>query len=80
MSDVVSCFVLFRFGWIDEHLAVIPRREAISHCGKNQTGLVTWRAPVTKQFDVFCYNESGKTFLFVFCLALYTTHEEVMVS
>ncbi|XP_049416145.1 lymphatic vessel endothelial hyaluronic acid receptor 1a [Epinephelus fuscoguttatus] len=47
-----------RFGWTDEHLAVIPRIKAVSTCGKNQIGLVTWRAPVTKKFDVFCFNES----------------------
>ncbi|KAK5873998.1 hypothetical protein PBY51_018988 [Eleginops maclovinus] len=47
-----------RFGWIDEHFAVIPRIKALSMCGKNQTGLVTWRAYVTKKLDVFCFNES----------------------
>ncbi|KAG8001560.1 Lymphatic vessel endothelial hyaluronic acid receptor 1 [Nibea albiflora] len=47
-----------RFGWIDEHFGVIPRRKALSNCGQNQTGLVTWRASVTQKFDVFCFNES----------------------
>ncbi|XP_054465533.1 lymphatic vessel endothelial hyaluronic acid receptor 1a [Anoplopoma fimbria] len=47
-----------RFGWIDEHFAVIPRIKALSSCGKNQTGLVPWRASVTQKFDVFCFNES----------------------
>ncbi|XP_030271457.1 lymphatic vessel endothelial hyaluronic acid receptor 1a [Sparus aurata] len=47
-----------RFGWIDEHFAVIPRRKAVSYCGQNQTGLVTWRASVKHKFDVFCFNES----------------------
>ncbi|KAM6949688.1 lymphatic vessel endothelial hyaluronic acid receptor 1a [Lycodopsis pacificus] len=47
-----------RFGWIDEHFAVIPRIKALSNCGQNQRGLVTWRAPVTRRFDVFCFNES----------------------
>ncbi|XP_023266593.1 lymphatic vessel endothelial hyaluronic acid receptor 1 [Seriola lalandi dorsalis] len=47
-----------RFGWIDEHLAIIPRIKALSNCGKSQTGLVTWRASVTQKFDVFCFNES----------------------
>ncbi|KAG7483044.1 lymphatic vessel endothelial hyaluronic acid receptor 1 [Solea senegalensis] len=47
-----------RFGWIDEHLAVIPRVKALSNCGKSQTGLVSWRASVTKRFDVFCFNET----------------------
>ncbi|XP_031702639.1 lymphatic vessel endothelial hyaluronic acid receptor 1a isoform X1 [Anarrhichthys ocellatus] len=47
-----------RFGWIDEHFAVIPRIKALSNCGQNQSGLVTWRASVTQKFDVFCFNES----------------------
>lgn len=64
VPDVMSCFVLFRYGWIDEHLAVIPRRKALSNCGQNQAGLVTWRASVTKKFDVFCFNESGITLLY----------------
>ncbi|CAJ1049659.1 lymphatic vessel endothelial hyaluronic acid receptor 1a [Xyrichtys novacula] len=47
-----------RYGWIDEHFAVIPRSKALAICGKNQTGLVAWRASVTKKFDVFCFNET----------------------
>lgn len=47
-----------RFGWTDEHLAVIPRIRAEVNCGQNQTGLVKWRAALTRQFDVFCFNES----------------------
>ncbi len=68
MPNVTFCFVLLRFGWIDEHFAVIPRSKALLNCGKNQTGLVTWRAPVTQKFDVFCFNESGMTFLYA-CLS-----------
>nr|ACN10242.1 Lymphatic vessel endothelial hyaluronic acid receptor 1 precursor [Salmo salar]ACN12597.1 Lymphatic vessel endothelial hyaluronic acid receptor 1 precursor [Salmo salar] len=48
-----------RFGWIDEHFAVIPRIEASKTCGQNQTGVIKWRASVTKLFDVFCFNASG---------------------
>ncbi|XP_028332555.1 lymphatic vessel endothelial hyaluronic acid receptor 1a isoform X2 [Gouania willdenowi] len=51
-------FETCRFGWIDEYLAVIPRIRALINCGKNQTGLVPWRASVKKKFDVFCFNES----------------------
>ncbi|XP_023851173.1 lymphatic vessel endothelial hyaluronic acid receptor 1-like [Salvelinus sp. IW2-2015] len=47
-----------RFGWIDEHFAVIPRLEASKTCGQNQTGVIKWRASVTKLFDVFCFNAS----------------------
>ncbi|RVE74519.1 hypothetical protein OJAV_G00022760 [Oryzias javanicus] len=51
-------FETCRFGWIDEHFAVIPRIHAVTSCGQNKTGLVVWRASVTKMFDVFCFNES----------------------
>ncbi|XP_026176317.1 lymphatic vessel endothelial hyaluronic acid receptor 1a [Mastacembelus armatus] len=47
-----------RFGWTDEHLAVIPRIKPLTVCGQNQIGLVTWRATVTHPFDAFCFNES----------------------
>ncbi|GAA6233678.1 lymphatic vessel endothelial hyaluronic acid receptor 1-like [Lates japonicus] len=47
-----------RFGWVDEHFAVVPRINPLSNCGQSQTGLVMWRAPVTQKFDVFCFNES----------------------
>lgn len=50
-----------RFGWTDEHLPVVPRRRAQSTCGNNNTGLVKWRAPLTRKFDVFCFNESDFT-------------------
>ena len=55
----MSCFASFRYGWIDEHFAVVPRVHALANCGKNRTGLVKWRASVTHKFDVFCFNESG---------------------
>uniref|UniRef100_A0A3P9M472 Link domain-containing protein n=1 Tax=Oryzias latipes TaxID=8090 RepID=A0A3P9M472_ORYLA len=51
-------FETCRFGWIDEHFAVIPRIHALTNCGQNLTGLVVWRASVTRMFDVFCFNES----------------------
>lgn len=47
-----------RFGWTDEHLPVVPRIRAQLTCGNNNTGLVKWRAPLTRRFDVFCFNES----------------------
>lgn len=52
-----------RFGWTDENLAVIPRIRPQFNCGQNQTGLVNWRADVTKKFDVFCFNESDSAAL-----------------
>uniref|UniRef100_A0A8C9X765 Lymphatic vessel endothelial hyaluronic receptor 1a n=1 Tax=Sander lucioperca TaxID=283035 RepID=A0A8C9X765_SANLU len=62
-----------RFGWIDEHFAVIPRIKALSNCGKSQTGLVTWRTSVTQKFDVFCFNESAKAILITSTCALLLT-------
>ncbi|XP_061606511.1 lymphatic vessel endothelial hyaluronic acid receptor 1a [Phyllopteryx taeniolatus] len=50
-----------RFGWIDEHYAVIPRVQALLNCGQNRTGLVPWRAALDKKFDVFCFNQSDDT-------------------
>ncbi|XP_043991452.1 lymphatic vessel endothelial hyaluronic acid receptor 1a [Gambusia affinis] len=47
-----------RFGWTDEQIGVIPRIHALANCGRNQTGLLLWRASVTNRFDVFCFNES----------------------
>ncbi|XP_005724401.1 lymphatic vessel endothelial hyaluronic acid receptor 1a [Pundamilia nyererei] len=47
-----------RFGWIDEHFAVIPRIHPIPSCGRNKSGLVPWRASVKQKFDVFCFNET----------------------
>uniref|UniRef100_A0A665UQI4 Link domain-containing protein n=1 Tax=Echeneis naucrates TaxID=173247 RepID=A0A665UQI4_ECHNA len=49
-----------RFGWIDEHFAVIPRIRSLSNCGQNQKGLVTWRASVKQKFDFGCH--------FFFCM------------
>ncbi|XP_057690390.1 lymphatic vessel endothelial hyaluronic acid receptor 1a [Corythoichthys intestinalis] len=50
-----------RFGWIDEHYAVIPRIKALMNCGQNKIGLLPWRAPLDKKFDVFCFNQSDYT-------------------
>ncbi|CAL8235960.1 unnamed protein product [Boreogadus saida] len=51
-------FQTCRFGWIDEHLAVVPRATPRPSCGKGKTGLVEWRTSVKRLFDVFCFNES----------------------
>ncbi|XP_061669728.1 lymphatic vessel endothelial hyaluronic acid receptor 1a [Syngnathoides biaculeatus] len=50
-----------RFGWIDEHYAVVPRVNALANCGQNGVGLVAWRAALDKKFDVFCFNQSDYT-------------------
>ncbi|XP_077057897.1 lymphatic vessel endothelial hyaluronic acid receptor 1a [Siphateles boraxobius] len=47
-----------RFGWIDEQIAVVPRVEVKANCGSGKTGIVTWRANPSKEFDVFCFNST----------------------
>lgn len=47
-----------RFGWTDENLAVVPRKNPQMTCGQNKIGLVKWRTEVSKKFDVFCFNNS----------------------
>ncbi|XP_063052470.1 lymphatic vessel endothelial hyaluronic receptor 1b [Engraulis encrasicolus] len=50
---------LCRFGWVEEKIAVVPRIIANPNCGKNNVGLVLWRATEDKLFDVFCFNNTG---------------------
>ncbi|KAK0140227.1 Lymphatic vessel endothelial hyaluronic acid receptor 1 [Merluccius polli] len=57
-SALTQGFQTCRFGWIDEHFAIIPRVTPSPSCGRDKTGLVEWRTSVRKQFDVFCFNES----------------------
>ncbi|XP_026867184.2 lymphatic vessel endothelial hyaluronic acid receptor 1a isoform X1 [Electrophorus electricus] len=49
-------FETCRFGWINEQVAVIPRIEQKVNCGQGKVGVITWRAPLTTEFDVFCFN------------------------
>ncbi|XP_060719780.1 lymphatic vessel endothelial hyaluronic acid receptor 1a [Tachysurus vachellii] len=51
-------FETCKFGWINEQVAVVPRIQAKESCGKSQLGLVTWRAPVSSVFDVYCFNST----------------------
>ncbi|CDQ73572.1 unnamed protein product [Oncorhynchus mykiss] len=44
------------YGWIDEQIAVIPRIVKSMKCGRNNIGLIIWRAPINKPFHVFCFN------------------------
>eukprot|EP00063_Salmo_salar_P006312 XP_013981147.1 PREDICTED: lymphatic vessel endothelial hyaluronic acid receptor 1-like [Salmo salar] len=44
------------YGWIDKQIAVIPRIVKSTKCGRNNIGLITWRAPINKPFHVFCFN------------------------
>ncbi|KAM9375772.1 lymphatic vessel endothelial hyaluronic receptor 1b isoform 2-T2 [Pholidichthys leucotaenia] len=47
-----------KFGWVKEKFAVIPRVISENKCGNGKTGVVTWHAPITKEFGVFCFNAS----------------------
>ncbi|KAM8877008.1 lymphatic vessel endothelial hyaluronic acid receptor 1a isoform 1-T1 [Synchiropus picturatus] len=49
-----------RFGWVDEQIAVVPRINSRKICGQGGEGVVTWRADVAKEFDVFCFNSSAE--------------------
>ncbi|XP_024236122.1 lymphatic vessel endothelial hyaluronic receptor 1b [Oncorhynchus tshawytscha] len=44
------------YGWIDEQIAVIPRIVKSMKCGRNNIGLIRWRAPIKTPFHVFCFN------------------------
>ncbi|XP_056334485.1 lymphatic vessel endothelial hyaluronic receptor 1b [Danio aesculapii] len=48
-------FQTCRFGWVEEQIAVIPRVEKNENCGKNNVGVITWRAELSKKFDVYCF-------------------------
>ncbi|XP_062860809.1 lymphatic vessel endothelial hyaluronic receptor 1b [Trichomycterus rosablanca] len=50
-----------RYGWIEEQVAVIPRIEKNDKCGQSKTGVLVWRAPPAKLFDVFCYNSTAQS-------------------
>lgn len=56
-------FLNLRFGWVDEQIAVVPRVHFKASCGKGNTGIVVWRANPSKEFDVFCFNSTGKIFV-----------------
>ncbi|TTD32919.1 Lymphatic vessel endothelial hyaluronic acid receptor 1 [Bagarius yarrelli] len=47
-----------RFGWIDEQVVVIPRIQAKASCGQGGLGIITWRAALSSEFDVFCFNST----------------------
>ncbi|XP_051523039.1 lymphatic vessel endothelial hyaluronic acid receptor 1a [Myxocyprinus asiaticus] len=47
-----------RFGWIDEQIAVIPRVQVKSSCGNGETGVIVWRADLSRKFEVFCFNST----------------------
>ncbi|XP_066541728.1 lymphatic vessel endothelial hyaluronic receptor 1b [Hoplias malabaricus] len=49
-----------RFGWIKEQIAVIPRIVANEKCGQKRVGVITWAVPVSRPFEVFCFNTSGQ--------------------
>uniref|UniRef100_W5K8P3 Lymphatic vessel endothelial hyaluronic acid receptor 1 n=1 Tax=Astyanax mexicanus TaxID=7994 RepID=W5K8P3_ASTMX len=50
-----------RFGWVEENIAVVPRINPHEKCGKSKVGIVTWSTPLSRLFDVFCFNSTGQT-------------------
>nr|XP_005989768.2 PREDICTED: lymphatic vessel endothelial hyaluronic acid receptor 1 [Latimeria chalumnae] len=47
-----------RYGWVSEATAVIARITPNEKCGRNQTGVITWRVDTQKPFDALCFNAS----------------------
>lgn len=60
------CGLSNRYGWIDKQVAVIPRIVKSMKCGRNNIGLITWRAPIKTPFHVFCFNLTGTYNLYIF--------------
>ncbi|XP_041052749.1 lymphatic vessel endothelial hyaluronic acid receptor 1-like [Carcharodon carcharias] len=56
-------FETCRYGWVDDGFLVIPRISSKEQCGKNGTGVLTWKADPDKQHDGYCFrkNDAQKT-------------------
>ncbi|KAM5138267.1 lymphatic vessel endothelial hyaluronic acid receptor 1 [Mantella aurantiaca] len=46
------------YGWVTDKFGVIPRIQNNEKCGKNQTGVLTWTVPLTRDFSAYCFNSS----------------------
>ncbi|XP_059829986.1 lymphatic vessel endothelial hyaluronic acid receptor 1a [Hypanus sabinus] len=51
-------FETCRYGWVEEGYPVIPRITPKEPCGKNRTGVVTWKQDHTFLFDAYCFREN----------------------
>ncbi|XP_078076966.1 lymphatic vessel endothelial hyaluronic acid receptor 1-like [Mustelus asterias] len=48
-------FETCRYGWVEDGFTVIPRISSKEQCGKNRTGVVTWKHEVDQMFDGYCF-------------------------
>ncbi|XP_073434492.1 lymphatic vessel endothelial hyaluronic acid receptor 1 isoform X2 [Dendrobates tinctorius] len=47
------------YGWVSEQVGVIPRIQNNENCGRNKTGVLTWKVDLNKMFfSAYCFNES----------------------
>ncbi|XP_075704834.1 lymphatic vessel endothelial hyaluronic acid receptor 1 isoform X2 [Rhinoderma darwinii] len=47
------------YGWVLDKIGVIPRIQNNEYCGKNKTGVVTWKVDLSKTFvSAYCFNDS----------------------
>ncbi|XP_032894757.1 lymphatic vessel endothelial hyaluronic acid receptor 1 [Amblyraja radiata] len=51
-----------KYGWVEDGFVVIPRVTPKYLCGKNNTGVVVWKASKDMEYDAFCFlqNDSQK--------------------
>ncbi|XP_077148736.1 lymphatic vessel endothelial hyaluronic acid receptor 1 isoform X2 [Ranitomeya variabilis] len=47
------------YGWVSEQVGVIPRIQNNENCGRNKTGVLTWKVDLNKMFfSAYCFNAS----------------------
>ncbi|XP_073514405.1 lymphatic vessel endothelial hyaluronic acid receptor 1 [Phyllobates terribilis] len=47
------------YGWVSEQFGVIPRIQNNENCGRNKTGVLTWKIDLHKiLFSAYCFNAS----------------------
>ncbi|XP_067850355.1 lymphatic vessel endothelial hyaluronic acid receptor 1-like [Heptranchias perlo] len=48
-------FETCRYGWVDDGFLVVPRIVSKEKCGKNRTGVMTWKVGTGNQSDGYCF-------------------------
>ncbi|XP_072906058.1 lymphatic vessel endothelial hyaluronic acid receptor 1a [Hemitrygon akajei] len=51
-------FETCKYGWVEEGYPVIPRITPKEPCGKNRTGVVSWKQDRAVLFDAYCFREN----------------------
>nr|XP_033784533.1 lymphatic vessel endothelial hyaluronic acid receptor 1 [Geotrypetes seraphini] len=46
------------YGWVSDRVGIISRIQPNTKCGQNKTGIVRWRADISKSFHTYCFNSS----------------------